>query len=249
MNQSWSPKHQKDYRLWYEWQKSGKDPQKLKPLLQNLDPLVKSRMNKFRHLETIPPSALEAEFKLKTLEALESYDPKKGVPLSIHVYNHLKGVNRFVYTYQNTARIPAGRVRNIGVFQAAYKELEQELGRPPTSHELADKLNWPVSEVTSMMTQLRKDLLPVEGSAAESAMANVSSPVKELMELMPYELDPFELLVYEHTTGYGGKPILGTVDIAKLLGTSPAKVSRTKAKIAKKMDAYLQQAEGSKFNI
>lgn len=237
--QNWAPKHHRDYELWVEWQESGKRPDKLKPLLDQLKPLIESRQAQFRQLESIPQSAVKAELHRQTLKALETYDPSRNVPLSVHVYNNLKGANKFVYDYQNIGRIPAARARKVGDFQSAFKELEEQLGRPPTSVELADKLGWPISEVSRMTTQLRRDLLPIEGSSAEQVTSNMIPPVREVMDLLPYELDPFEQAVYEYTFGYGGKPVLETKDIAKVLKTSSAKVYRAKTNIAKKMDSYL----------
>ena len=239
----WNAKHHQDLQLWQDWQQSGKDPQQLEPLMDQLKPLIESRKAKFGTLTSVPQSAVDAELKRQTLYALETYDPNKNVPLSIHVYNNLKGANRFIYNYQNTARIPAHRVRKIGDFQAAFKELESKTGRPPTSHELADHLGWPVSEVTRMTQQLRQDLLPVEGSVAETAMIQTPSIQKEVMDLMPYELDPFDLAVYEYTYGYGGKPVLETKQIAKTLKVPPIKVYRSKTNIAKKFDEYLQASD------
>lgn len=240
---SWQPKHFEDYRLWEDWHKSGRDPKKLKPLMDRLRPLIESRAAQFRQLESIPYSTVKAELYKQTLKALETYDPNRNVPLSVHVSFNLRGANKFVYDYQNLGRIPAARVRKVGDFKAAFSELESKLGRPPTSHELADKLGWPVSEVTRMTTQLRQDLLPIEGSKAEEQLSPTIPAVREVMELLPYELDPFELSVYEYTFGYGGKPQLETKDIAKVLKTHPSKVYRAKSNIAKKLDTYLTLAE------
>ena len=231
-----------DIKLWKAWDAAGRDPQTLKPLLQHVDPLIKMRLNAFRGLQSIPQSALEAELKRQAVTAFNNFDPGRGVGLATHVVNYLKGANTFVYNYQNAARIPGARARKVGVFKSTFGELEDSLGRPPTAIELADKLSWPVKEVERMTTQLRKDLLPTVGTRAESAMVQMPSEVKEVLQLMPYELDPFDRSVFEYTFGQGGKPQLGTTDIAKVLKTSPAKISRTKEKVAKKLDAYLQEA-------
>ena len=233
---------EEDVHLWEKWDKSGRSPQTLKPLLQHVDPLIKMRMMSFRGLQSIPQSALEAELKRQAVTAFQRYDPSKGVALATHVVNYLKGANTFVYNYQNAARIPGARARKIGVFKSAFKSMEEDLDRPPTAIELADRLSWPVKEVTRMTTQLRSDLLPSVGTRAESAMVQMPSEIREVLELVPYELDPVDRSVFEYTFGQGGKPMLGTVEIAKVLKTSPAKVSRVKARVAKKVDAYLQRA-------
>jgi DNA-directed RNA polymerase specialized sigma subunit len=61
---------------------------------------------------------------------------------------------------------------------------------------------------------------------------------KEVLKLIPYELSPEENAVFEHVYGTGGKPQLGTGDIAKRLNMSAPKVSRVKSAIAEKIKKY-----------
>jgi len=229
----WNASQLEDLRLWEEWKKSG-DKNKLKPLVKNMQPLIYKKANEFSRVQNIPKSAVQAEFKLHAIKGMHNYDPTYKVPLSYHVMRQMDAAKRFVHKYQNVGRIPEHRHRKIGPFKAAHTELENELGRPPTSHELADKLQWPVAEVGRMTQELRDDLLPWKGGGADKAFDQCPPREREVLALLPYELCPEEQAVFEFTYGYGGKPQLGTTEMAKALKYSPAKISRLKARVAKK---------------
>lgn len=238
--ETWSPEQLEDYRLWDRWNAAGRNKQQLSPLLRRLDPLIETKMRPFQAVQLIPKSALKAEFQKHTIAALEKYDPSRGVPLSHHVMRQMDGAKRYVYNYQNVGRIPAHRARKVGEFKHRFTELQQQLGRPPTSHELSDNLKWSVPEVERMTSELRDDLLPWKGRGGESAFEMTPSREREVLDLIPYELSPQQHAVFEYVYGLGGKPTLGTGQIAETIGVSPSKISKIKAEIATKVQQYME---------
>ena len=60
----------------------------------------------------------------------------------------------------------------------------------------------------------------------------------ELLRLLPAELSREENLVFEYLTGSGGRQQMKAADIARKTGMSPAKISRIRGKIAKKVKTY-----------
>lgn len=235
----WTPDQLEDYRLWEQWQTKGKVRNDLVPLVKRIEPLINKKAYKFSTVQNVPKSAVKAEFKLHAIRALKNYDPTYNVPISHYVSRQMDAGNRFVHKYQNIGRIPEHRIRNIGPFKAKFSELENELGRPPTSHELADKLQWSIPEVERMTKELRDDLLPWKGGGVDKAFEQLPPREREVLSLLPYELNPDEQAVFEYTYGYGGKPQLGTSEMAKAMKTNPSRVSRLKAAVAKKAKEYL----------
>lgn len=228
---------QQDFELWEEWVKQGKKPQQMRPLLGQFRGTINSQVNKYRANPNIPQSALRAEFTNRAIEAFDNYDPNRGASLHTHVNWQMMKGRRFVTTYSNVGRIPESRAYKVGEFINTRSDLEDKLGRDPTGHELADKLKWPIKQVTSMQQEVRREV-PTSVLAADT-VADKPSREAEVIRLIQYELSPEELLVMEHTYGLNGKSKLRPGDIATKMKVPPSKVSRMKLGIATKMKRYM----------
>lgn len=227
---------QKDFQLWQTWQQGGRQPEHLEPLMKQMEPLIRRASNIYSGKVNIPRSAVHAEFQLQALNAFNTYDPQRGATLGTHVTWQLKKGKRFISTYQNIGRIPETRIHNITPFQNARDELRDELGRDPSAHELADRLKWPVNQVSAMELELRRE---VPLSTLQSDMTSLRpSREAEVLRLIQYDLSPEEKVVYEHLLGVNGKPQLKPGEIAMRLNMSPSKVSRIKDSIGAKVKKY-----------
>lgn len=235
----WTARQLEDYQVWSSWNAGGQRVKAMAPLMARMKPLIRVKAKPFFNAPNLPNSAIEAEFKIHAVKALADYDPKYGVPVGHHIMRRMDGAKRFVYNYQNLGRIPVHRVRKIGEFKSVFADMEADCRRPPTAHELADRLSWPVGEVTRMTKELRDDLLPWKGSGAESAFDHQPSREQEILGLLPYELGAEQQRVFEYVYGYGGKPRLGTSAIASTLSISPSSVSKIKLQIAEKVRQYV----------
>jgi len=228
---------QKDVELWQEWVNSGKDPNAMKPLLTQFRGSINSQVNKYRANPNIPQSALRAEFTNRAIEAFDNYDPSRGASLNTHVNWQMMKGRRFVTTYSNIGRIPESRAYKVGEFINVKSDLEDRFGREPTAHELADKLKWPIKQVTSMQQEIRREV-PTSVLAADT-VADKPSREAEVIRLIQYELNPEEQLVLEYTYGINGKQKLKPGDIATRMNIPPSTVSRMKLGIATKMRRYM----------
>jgi DNA-directed RNA polymerase specialized sigma subunit len=232
-----SPRAQRELQMWHDWNNSGKDPNKLRPLLSSLQPLVKNRMRLFEHnVRDIPPSAIQSEFQDQLLGALETYQPGKA-KLNTWISTRLKKANRFISTYQNPGRIGEKRTGQIAKFQNVESLLTQEFGRRPTEYEIADHAQMPVGDVRKLQTEIRKSF-PSGHFGSASPATITPSRTNEILELLPHDLTSDEAPVFEYVFGRGGKPKLGTGAIAKKLGMSAPKISRIKKSIADKWRQY-----------
>jgi DNA-directed RNA polymerase specialized sigma subunit len=230
-------RQQRDHELWNSWQKGGKKPDDLRPLLNNFRGLIRSRSNRWAGNVEIPPAAVHAEFNKQFMNALDTYNPKKGAALGSWVGTNLQKAQRWITQNQNTARIGETRVYKVGQFEAAKTRLDEELGREPNFHEIADHMGWSEKEVGRLDKELRRTHL---SSMWESDPSQLEpSREKEVLNLLRFELKPQELLVYEYTIGSGGKQQLKPGQIAKKTGFSPSKVTRLRQAIDLKAKKFI----------
>ena len=232
-----TPRAQREHQMWQDWDQGGRKPEKLRPLIHSLQPLVTHRSRIFEHkVRDIPPPAIKAEFQTQLVRALETFDPNKG-KLATYVGSRLMKANRFVTTYQNPARIVETRVGKITDLKNAEDLLSQQLKRPPTSVELADQMKMPQKDVVALREELRKAHPSGQFGPADPSTITPSR-TKEIMRLLPADLSPDENAVFERVYGVSGKRQMGTGSIAKELKMSAPKVSRLKKSIAQKWKEY-----------
>lgn len=226
----------KDVELWQQWVDGGRQPEDTEKLLNNFKGLIRSNSNRWSRTQNIPASAIHAQFQTQAMHAFETYDPNRGTKLSTHMTNEMKRARRFVNTYQNIGRIPEPRINKIGEFQNERLRLTDDLGRPPSAHELADHLKWPVKQVVAMEHECR-DEIPSSRFAGEMTSVKPSRDA-EVLRLIQYELTPDEKVVYEYLMGANGKPQMSPGAVAKKLNMQPSKVSRLKLAISQKVERF-----------
>jgi DNA-directed RNA polymerase specialized sigma subunit len=230
-------RQKREMEMWTQWQQGGQKKKQLRPLLKSLRGFVNHRANVFAgRVRDIPPAAIRAEFTNQAVQALQSFDPNRGTKLTTHIGHQLKKAQRFITTYQNPGRIPENRIYRIRELQDAETRLDEKLGRAPTQLELSDQLKWSPRQVDVLQREVRK-ALPT-GRFEHDPSSFVPSRQKEVMRLLPYELNNDERAVFEYIYGVGGKPKLGPGAIARKLGMSAPKVSRLKRSIAGKYAKY-----------
>jgi DNA-directed RNA polymerase specialized sigma subunit len=226
---------EKDLVLWQQWNAS-KDPQDMDTLFKQVRPIIAKAVNVYAGKVNIPTPAIQAEFERHALSAIKTYDPTRSA-LHTHITNQLNRGKRFVVTYQNVARVPENRSYRIGEFLRAKEELGDNLGREPSSMELADHMKWPVSQIAKLEQEMRAEV-PTSHLEGGDLTSVYTSPEAELLQLLPGELTGEEKLVYEYVTGSNGKPKLSGTQIAQRTGLSPAKVSRLRSSVATKVKKY-----------
>jgi DNA-directed RNA polymerase specialized sigma subunit len=226
---------QKDLQLWTKWRDNGKQPEHTEELLNNFSGIINKSANRFAALKDIPKSAVKAEFHIQAMKAFETYDPNKAA-LSTHLTNQLRRGDRFVHTYQNIGRVVESRIYKITQYKNDRALLEDKLGRPASSQELADHLKWPVKQVVAMENEVRGQL-PASRSSMEHLVVKPSKDA-EVLRLIPYELTGEEKIVFEYTYGLNGKPQLTPGQMSTTLNISQSKISRLKSAIASKIEKY-----------
>ncbi|MGV9141492.1 MAG: sigma-70 family RNA polymerase sigma factor [Promethearchaeota archaeon] len=241
-------KSEKDFKLWEEYKnakESGNEylaKQKAKELYKQMKGLIYNNTNKFWN-QGIPMVAIRSEGRKAFKKALDTYDPKYGTKLSTHVTNYMRQVGNFASKYRDNAKIPQNRSTQIDNYLKTKSDLEVRKGRGPTAEEMADAMNWDVSEVEKIEKELSRKELSLSGLDEAGLTLDTTgdeSEIKDTLQMIYWTLDGDEKLVFEYLTGFGGKPKLNSgKEVAKATGFSTAKVSRIRKRLMKKIKKHL----------
>jgi hypothetical protein len=227
-----------DFELWQKWKAGGEQPEDLRPLLKNFRNMIRGKANFWASRADLPPASVHAEFNLQFVNALKSYNPNKGAALGTHVTNRLKKAQRWVSQNQDPIRAQEKRYYDMGRWDNTFATLSDQLGREPTTREMAENMGYSEAEAGRMEREKRKALYS-SGFEGYDPTQIMPSAEGERLKLVRYELiDPTELSVFDYTVGTYGKPQLKPSEIAKKLGISPSKVTRIRQKIAGKLEEY-----------
>lgn len=215
---------QEDTLAWEKWRRS-QSPMDLDELNRRMNGIIQKEVNRWAGV--LAREVLEMEALRLAKQAYTSYNPTRGTALSTHLTNYLQKLSRMVYSHQNVARMPEYQVLKLRTFKTAWADLEDLYRREPTVAELAQQLRWSQAAVKEYIRLLRSEqtesVVPtsVFGAGEEDPM----------IHLVYHDLAPQQQQIFEHTTGYGGKDVLSTQDMAKKLNMSPSKLQYEKRKL------------------
>lgn len=189
-------RQRQDLELWEHWKKTS-DPESLRNLVDGLNPLIHREVNKWRG--TVPRVALESKARLLTVKALDSYNPNKGAAIGTHVASRLRKLSRFVYPYQNIARLPENKQLLYNTYNVAFNQLYDDKGREPTVPELSDNLRWTQRKVRDFQKVFgRRELVESEGAYIDD-----DGKDSALVDFYYHGLNPEDQKLFEDITGYG----------------------------------------------
>lgn len=239
----------KDVELWSKWNENGRKPRDLEPLYKHMTGLIQQRINLYKNRAEVPTSFIEHEHKKHFVNAVKTWDPKKGTQLASWVTTNLKKAGRAIEQNKNFARIPENISRYIGSYNAVKSELVEKLGHEPSANDIHDHVlvtGHPTLGVLSLKTiqrlerEQRRGLIQSESDVEETrGTPLLSSRADEVVRLIVHQLTPQERTVHEYTFGLGGKPKLKPGEIAKKLKWDNSKVSKLRTSAYNKMKPYL----------
>lgn len=215
------------------------------PLYTSMKPLIVTAASRNMRGSTIPQAAHVALAAQNFLDSVKTYDPSKG-SFRTHAFNTVfeKG-KRLNLKYQNIGYIPEHRSTKYQVYQTAVHLLREDLGREPSTVEIADESNIPVHEIEKMRLEIKKDLVAQEHIVTKGLGFAQSDKAMQVARDIYYSLEPKHQLVLEHTVGINGKTSLvkpsGMADvsaIAKVTGLSLADVRNARKIIKRKYQEY-----------
>jgi hypothetical protein len=237
---------QNEINLWEKWKKSNEDPQHLQPLLKLYDSNLEYKAKMWK-APSVPKSAFKLELQDHLIKAFRSYDPTRGAALNTHVEMRLHKAKRYNVKNQNLAYIPEGQVSHISKINQAHDSLSEELGRPPTTIEIADHLGMTPKRVETIQKAIRKD---IPGSSFESDPLETQrrssyeeQQIAVAAGILPHIFPnkPEMHTLFNFTFGVNDHPrITSTNDLSKKMNKSPSQISRMKTT----MGMYLKDKMG-----
>jgi DNA-directed RNA polymerase specialized sigma subunit len=217
-----STRQETDLALWKEW-KQTKNPGTLEKLLNQLQPLIQSEVNKWG--QAVPPMALASKARLLAVEALDSYNPNMGATIGTHVASRLRKLSRSVYPYMNVARIPENQQLFYHTYNVAKTTLSDQLGRDPNTEEMADHLGWTPKRITTFQRAFdRRELVESEGATYDMAEDD------GIVDFYHFGLSPEDKPLFEDIVGYKGKTSMTNGQLIKKYHITQGQLSYKKRK-------------------
>jgi len=169
-----------------------------------------------KYATNIPLITVQIEAYKLAREAARTYSPEKS-KFSTHLVNSLKKLSRMSTQYGSTIRLPENTQFGINRLGKVTKDLEHTLGREPTVEELADHTGFNTRLVNNMLNS-RRTVTSMASLFNLPTMFDSSND--EWTQFVYHDLNDNDKIIFEHRTGFGGKPVLETAQLAKKLRLS-----------------------------
>lgn len=227
---------------WQNWDRNGRRREDLAPLLSAFAPAIDHEVHRWSGTG-LPKLVLASEAKRQAILAFQDFKPDQG-DLAPFVKTRLgQRMVNFTAPYRQDVRMPNERLALADKLVRARIDLAQELGREATDPELARRIGVGTTTIGKLAKfQGRLYSQAEEGGFNQPAREDLTRD-QVVMDFLAQDLPPMQRLVFEHSTGYGGKPVLAAGEIAKKLAVSPGRVSQLKTDIGDRARAY-QRAIG-----
>lgn len=221
---------ERDLALWKAWKRNPSDAA-ASALLAQVAPLISREASKWD--QTMARPLLETEGKRLAMQAFHSYDPSKGAALGTHVVNQLQRMSRLSYANQNVARLPENKMLWFHAYHRADARLGDELGRSPTTDEIADELGWSIPRVEEFRRSIGRRELLESGGHDDSGASGLHDDARQdhTLDFVHHGLPPTQKAIFEHLTGYAGTETLSNTQVQRKLGLTQGQFSYQKAKL------------------
>jgi DNA-directed RNA polymerase specialized sigma subunit len=226
-----------DKDLIKKWQDEH-DTNSLLQLQSRFKGVVEATVHQFK-TTGVPVPTLRATAQANLFRALNTYDPNQNTQPITHIYNYMKKVNRVASESLMSGHIPEVRNLKKATFQTALINLQDRLGYEPNIDQISDELGWNKKESARMLKELSGE---TSASGAEFDFYGNSKQEQSkdsiLAEYLYHELDDKNKVIFEHTYGYMGKPILTNTEIAKKLKTNNMAITRAQQKMGERLASF-----------
>lgn len=224
-----------EYKTAFHTWRQDPSPGNAGALVKTVQPVLDTAL---RPLGNSP--ALRGHARRIALGALQSYDPERA-SLRTHLMTHLQGLKRIAGRMDVPISIPERVMLQQRHVAETATQMEDELGREPSDHEIADRIGLSPKR----LAYLRQFRRPVSESQAsfENPEGEVVGPEVEhdtpqsVLENFIYsDLTPRDQMIMDYAMGRNGRPQLSGREIAMRVGVTPGAVSQRLAAIQERFN-------------
>jgi DNA-directed RNA polymerase specialized sigma subunit len=236
-----------EHRPAYEAWSQDQSPENTGALLNSVKPVLNSALKSYAGGNSNP--VMQSRAKLLALEAFKRYDPTRA-KLRTHLLSHLRGLGRFASHSSQIIRLPDRTLIDLAHMRRGENELSDELGRAPSTSELADHLVMSKAKIAKLrgarpgITEGRVSEQDEEGNEGGGGGVVRPEQYDSWIHFVHGDLHPTDQVIMEHVLGLHGQPKLSKTEIARKLNMSSASVSQRAAKIQDKLDLYGNTTQG-----
>lgn len=212
-----------------KWQKSPNE-EDTATILHKLQPTIKSAIHSYA-----PDSGTSLKIKAAgiAINALKSFDTKKGASPSTHVFNHLKRLNRIAGQRANIIHVPENKSNSKLLLNKTISEFIEDNDREPSTEELADITGFPIKKIDKLLNDnaVISESSTLSEDSRQSGFTSKQLTDDDYFEYVYASVGAIDKSIMEWSAGKHGKPQLANQDIAAKLKITPAAVSMRKQKI------------------
>ncbi len=174
---------------------------------------------------------------LALMQAIKRFDPGKGIRFSTYAAKWISpAITKAIKEQTRMIKMPTAKLQKLAKLNEAHTALEQDLKRPPTAHEISEKMDIPLKEVEDLM-RVRSDSLSLEyefeegrGSLGDNIEydqdllisdsivdADTQKALSTELYMALEELDDTSRTVLEMRFGLNGTPPMEIQEVAKTI--------------------------------
>jgi DNA-directed RNA polymerase specialized sigma subunit len=226
------------FELW----RSKQDEESRDQFLNAIMPIIRDNVSQVSGADR---NYMTLQGKILALKAMKRYDPSQS-SAATYLNKQLMPLRRTARQQMNVLGIPDRILFSSQQLEGAETELEDELGRMPTTAELADRMSISVKQIERIrrLTHARNSGSvgsPDEegGVLSPEVVQNIDAKYRHEYVLSALGTDPVAQVIYETDNRLNGRRQLSTTGLAKKLHISPGAVSQRRNKI----NVLMNQAE------